>query len=106
MPINIRGDHDEILDAFMKVLREYESMHRGARIEAYRLDSASIRVRIVDPDFEGLDRAKRHEDVWRLLDELPEDVLSHLSRLLLLTPKEKKTSFASFEFDNAVPSIL
>jgi hypothetical protein len=104
MSIVIRGDHDETLDAFADVLREYETLHRRARIEAYRLDPASIRVRIIDPDFEGFDRAKRHEDVWRYLDGLPDDVLSHLSLLLLLTPREKKTSFASAEFDAPVAS--
>jgi stress-induced morphogen len=104
MAIDIRDDQDEILDAVGKILRVYEDRHPRARIEAYRRDSASIRIRIIDPDFEGLDRAKRHGDVWRLLDELPEDVLSHLSLLLLLTPKEKKTSFASYEFDHPVPA--
>lgn len=104
MAIDIRDDHDEVLDAVGQILRSYEGQHPRARIEAYRRDSASIRVRIIDPDFEGLDRAKRHEEVWRLLDELPEDVLSHLSVLLLLTPRERKTSFASYEFDHPVPT--
>jgi len=37
---------------------------------------------------------------------LPDDVSSHLSLLPLLTPREKKTSFASSEFDDPVSSAL
>ena len=94
MAIDIRDDHDEVLDAVGKILRTYEDRHPRARIEAYRQDSASIRVRIIDPDFEGLDRANRRENAWRLLDDLSEDVLSRLNLLLLPAPREKKASFA------------
>ena len=66
----------------------------------------SIRVRIIDPDFAGVGLAERHDAVWKLSDPLPEEVLSHLSGLLLLTPAEKKTSFANVEFDHPIPSEL
>jgi stress-induced morphogen len=104
MPSKIRGTTDQDLDAVMKVLSKYESKHSSADIEAYRQGPVSIRVRVVDPDFDKISRTDRHEAVWQVLDELSEDVLSQISTLLLLTPDERKKSFADVEFDDPVPS--
>ena len=100
MSITIRGDRDEVIDAFAEVLSDYEQRHPRAKIECYRSDAASIRVRIIDPDFEDVDRVQRHEDVWRWLEKLPEPVQFHLTWLILLTPKEAATSYSNHEFDN------
>lgn len=99
MGVIVRGESDEITDAFATILDLYRAKHPRAKIECYRSDPASIRVRIIDPSFEGVDRVTRHEDVWRWLDKLPEPTQSHLSWLILVTPEEAKTSFASHEFD-------
>jgi stress-induced morphogen len=72
----------------------------------YRHDSVSVRIRILDPNFKGKSRSQREEEIWTLLDELPEDVASEISLLLLLTPKEAEDSFASQEFDDPIPSKL
>ncbi len=104
MSLKIRGKSDKFLDAFMKTLAKYEAQHPRAQIEAYRQGRFSIRIRIIDPDFSGVALAERHDAVWQHLDELPEEALSHLSILLLLTPKEKKKSFANMEFENPIPS--
>jgi stress-induced morphogen len=106
MPLALRGRTDEYLDAVMTVLAKYESQHPRAEIVGYRQNSVSIRIRIVDPDFANISRTDRHDTVWRVLDELPEEIQSHLSTILLLTPDEKKKSFASLEFDDPVPSKL
>ena len=90
----------------MKVMAKYESQHPRAEFEGYRQNSVSIRIRIVDPDFAGVSRTDRHNAVWRVLDELPEEIQSHLSTILLLTPDEKKKSFANSEFDDPIPSKL
>lgn len=97
--ITIQGESDEVIEAFASVLSSYGKRRPHARIECYRSNPASIRVRIIDPEFEGVDRVKRHDNVWRLLEGLPEPVQSHLSWLILVTPEEAKTSFASLEFD-------
>ena len=75
-------------------------------IEAYRQNSVSVRIRIIDADFKGKGRAQREEEVWAALEQLPEDVAAEISLLLLLTPEEAKSSFASFEFDAPIPSKL
>jgi hypothetical protein len=43
---------------------------------------------------------------WQYLGELPEEVQSDISTVLLLTPDETKKSFANFEFDDPIASKL
>ena len=97
---------DDCLQAVADALAKYEHQHPNAKIEVYRQNSASVRARIVDPDFEGLSKAKRHDTVWAFIRDLPEDRQAEISVLLLLTPDELKTSLANYEFDNPVPSNL
>jgi stress-induced morphogen len=106
MTLKIRGATDANLDAVMKVLAKYQAQHPRAEIEAYRQNTVSIRVRIIDPDFAQVSRADRHDVVWKLLDELPEEIQSDLSTILLLTPDEKQKSLANLEFDDPIPSML
>jgi len=106
MSLKIRGESDSDLDAVMKVLAKYESQHPRAEIELFRQSSFSIRIRVVDPDFANFSRTDRHDAIWKLLEELPEEVLSNLSTILLLTPEEKKKSFANVEFDDPIPSAM
>jgi stress-induced morphogen len=106
MSLKVLGRTDDYLDAVMKVLANYEAQHPRAQIEGRRQNSVSIRIRIVDPDFANVSRTDRHDAVWRVLDELPEEILSQLTSILLFTPEEKKMSFASVEFDDPIPSKL
>ena len=90
----------------LDILETYKREHPRAIVDAYRQNSASIRVRVVDPDFEGIGRFARHDRIWNLLQELPENILSQITVLLPLTPEETKTSFANMDFDNPIPSRL
>ena len=91
-----------ILDA----LRDYESAHPHAQIEAYRQNPVSIRIRIIDPDLRGMDRVDRDSLLWKTLEKLPEEVQADITLLLLLTPEETAASIANLEFDHPVPSVL
>ncbi len=106
MSLKVRGKKDDYLKKVMQALSAYEVHHPSAQIEAYRQNSVSIRIRIVDPDFTRLSRSDRHDAIWQILEQLPEDVQSHISTLLLLTPKEAPKSFANVDFDNPIPSKL
>jgi hypothetical protein len=66
----------------------------------------SIRVRIVDPDFEGVSKSDRHDLVWEFVKRLPEEQQSEISVLLLLAPGELADSFANQEFDHPIPSKI
>ena len=97
---------DPILRQIASALREYDKAHPQAEIEAYRQNSVSVRIRILNPAFAGMSRVQREEEVWAVLDELPEDAVAEISLLLLLTPEEAKKSMASSEFDTPIPSRL
>lgn len=97
---------DPILRQIVNALREYEETHPEAEIEAYRQNSVSVRIRILNSEFAGKSRAQREEEVWAILNELPEEILADISLLLLLTPDEARNSFASFDFDDPIPSKL
>ena len=90
----------QILD----ILAAYERTHPQAQIEGRRHNPVSIRLRIIDPDFQTLDRIEREPDIWQLLRKLPEEVFVNITMLLLLTPEEAEHSFASQEFDHPIPS--
>ena len=107
MSIKIRGDKpDQILREIAGILNEYDKNHPKAKIELYRQNSVSVRIRILSPEFAGRSRAQREEEVWAILNKLPEETLAEISLLLLLTPNEAKNSFASLEFDDPIPSKL
>jgi hypothetical protein len=97
---------DHVLRQIVRTLDAYEKEHPNADIEAYRHNSVSVRIRILDPNFKGKSRSEREEAVWKALDHLPEDVIAEISLLLLLTPEEARKSFASTEFDDPIPSRL
>lgn len=106
MATAITGVRDGDVERLRAALGVYGADHPGARIQVYRQNSVSIRARIIDPDFAGIDRGRRHEAIWSLIEGLPEELQSQLSVLLLMTPEEAARSFASLDFDNPIPSDL
>jgi hypothetical protein len=97
---------DSGVQQVLDILARYDDQHPNAKIDAYRQNSASIRLRIIDPEFEPLDRVQREEWIWDILDGLPEGIQSQITLVLLLTAKEASFSFANFEFENPLPSNL
>jgi len=83
------------------------------RVDSYRYNSASLRVRIVDARFEGLDRDDRDSIVEPFIEILPPTTQSDIVNLVLLTPIEFEQPSESFrqyllntEFDCPSPSML
>lgn len=89
-----------------QALEGYQQSHPEAVIKSYRQNSVSIHVRIIDPGLRGMDKAERHDLIWKILESLPESMLSQISILLLLTPEEVKGSFANMDFEDPIPSRL
>jgi hypothetical protein len=82
-------------------------------VDAYRYNSASIRVRIIDRRFEGLSIEKRDAMVEPYIDELPERTQSDIVSLFTFAPSELKQSpkiYREFllneEFKHPSPSML
>jgi hypothetical protein len=78
--------------------------------DAYRYNSASIRVRVIDPRFEGLPIEKRDAMVEPLLEQLPEQTQADIMNLITLSPSEaanpSKLSLVNLEFEDPSPSML
>jgi hypothetical protein len=78
--------------------------------DAYRYNSASIRVRVIDPRFEGLEFEERDALVEPLLKQLPEEIQADIMNLLTLAPSETKKfsrkSLLNLEFEEPSPSML
>ena len=95
---------DPLLNEVQDVFGAYRERHKTSRVDVYRHNAASIRVRIIDPAFRGLDRVQREAKVWTLMDQLSDDARSDVSVLLLITPEEKQTSLMNLEFEDPTPS--
>jgi stress-induced morphogen len=78
--------------------------------EAYRFNSASIRIRIVDERFEEMPTIQREDLVWPMLDRLPKKTRDDISLLLLLAPSElneiNRHTLVNQEFEHPRPSKL
>jgi len=92
------------------------------QVDAYRYNSASIRIRVIDPRFEGLSDEKRDAMVEPFLDQLPASTQEHIYFLLTLAPSEHpeaaskatkdervkmlRKQLINAEFEDPVPSTL
>lgn len=100
------GERDEQVEQILAALSRYQDAHPNAQMDVRRRNPVSIRIRIIDPDFQGMDRVDREPELWRILEQLPEEIFANVTMLLLLTPEEAKQSFANYEFENPIPSPL
>lgn len=99
-----RGESDEIIEQIIAGLRPYLADRPKAKIDVYRQNRFSVRIRIIDPGFAKLGTAARHDIAWGYLEKIPDEAQSDISTLLLLAPAEVKKSFANVEFEDPVPS--
>lgn len=78
--------------------------------DAYRYNSASLRIRIVDPSFDGLSREQRDDQVEPILAQLDESIQADIMNLVLLYPGEDRDSFRAYvnneEFEHPSRSMI
>ncbi len=81
----IKNDAD--IRLVKKALEEhYRKRHPSALIDVYKRHHFILRIRIIDPDFKGKDWIQREEEVWPILEKLPEETFANITMLLLITP--------------------
>ena len=88
--------------------------HAGfEQVDAYRYNSASIRVRVIDSRFEGRSAEERDAMVEPHLERLPERTQADIMNLFTFAPSELEQTPATFrehllntEFDDPSPSML
>ncbi len=83
------------------------------RVDSYRYNSASIRVRVIDPRFEGMPRDERERMVEEQISRLPEDTQRDIVTIFCFAPSELAKvpkTFREFmlnaEFEDPSPSML
>jgi hypothetical protein len=96
--------------------RQVEDVLRGAgfsQVDAYRYNSASIRVRVIDPRFDGLSVEKRDALIEPHLEQLPDRIQADITNLFSFAPSELNQASGSFraylmntEFEDPSPSML
>ncbi|HEX7448385.1 MAG TPA: hypothetical protein VF306_12610 [Pirellulales bacterium] len=82
-------------------------------VDAYRYNSASIRVRVIDSRFEHLSPEKRDAMIEPHLDQLPESTQADIISLFSFAPSELQQAPKTFrqfllnaEFEDPSPSML
>lgn len=83
------------------------------RVDSYRYNSASVRVRVIDSRFEGMPRDERERRVEDQIARLPEDTQRDIVTLFCFAPSELRKVPKTFreymlntEFDDPSPSML
>jgi hypothetical protein len=80
------------------------------RAEAYQSNSASIRVRVIDPRFESRSISDRQDIVIPLIRRLPEETQEDILLLLTMAPSElgarNRHLLINLEFEHPLPSGL
>jgi hypothetical protein len=83
------------------------------QVDAYRYNSASIRVRVIDRRFEGMPREQRDGMVEPHLEQLPERTQADIVTLFTFAPSETQHTPKTFrefmlnsEFEAPSPSML
>jgi hypothetical protein len=103
----LRKKPDKPVKQLLDALRsDYLPSHPEARIDAYRYNAASIRIRVIDPGFSGKTMAEREDELWAILDRLPQETRADIHVLLLLSPQETETSLINLEFEDPTPTRL
>lgn len=89
-----------------KLLALYKAEYPQAKTEVKRYNSASIRVRIIDPRFAGMTPEARDGEFWKCMQELPDNAFTQITMAVLLAPGELKSSLANLEFEQPSRSHL
>jgi hypothetical protein len=83
------------------------------RVDSYRYNSASIRVRVIDSHFAGVSRDEREKKVEQQIEKLPEATQRDIVTILCFAPDELKQTPKNFrefmlnaEFDEPSESVL
>lgn len=79
-------------------------------VNAYRQNSASIRVRVIDERFEGMDRDEREAIVMPHIMALPKRTREDILLIIMLAPGELQTPgvhrLTNHEFEHPLTSNL
>jgi hypothetical protein len=98
------GETRSVEDALRKSFKQ---------VDSYRYNSASIRVRVIDPVFAGMSRDERERRVEEEIAKLAEDTQRDIVTVFCFTQEELRQTPKTFreftlntEFEDPSPSML
>ena len=102
-----RTDETRMVEEFLRAGGSF------AQVDSYRYNSASVRIRVIDPRFEGLSRDERDGMVEKYIHQLPPETQQDIVTLFTFAPSDLGKTPASLkeymfnvEFDDPSPSML
>jgi stress-induced morphogen len=99
MSCAIIGAEDARVQQLAKAMGAWQSEHVRSEIAVKRVNDFMVNIRVIDPDFQGMNRGERHDKIWEILETVPDEIVEEVSVLLLLTPSEANRPFADAAFD-------
>lgn len=100
-------DETRFVEEFLRTNGRFE------QVDAYRYNSGSIRLRVIDSRFENLPIEKRDAKVEKFLHQLPEETQRDIMILLTFaptelqaTPETAREALQNLEFENPSRSRL
>jgi hypothetical protein len=109
MPSTLKSQNRRETKETRLIERELKKAFPSAdSIAAYRYNSVSIRIRILDSVYKDKNRVEREAMVLPAIRALEQKIQDDITVLLLLTPAEhrRKESMLDLEFDDPMPSKL
>ena len=106
LPDYVIQDDPQIKAIKNQLERGFKKKHPRAAIDVYKRGEYSTRIRVIDPSFAGKDAVAREEEIWKILEPLPEETFTSISMLVLLTPEEMRKSPANAVFESPPPAQL
>ena len=100
VPVTRFQDWEVLRDADSELVERMLCGAGFSQVAAYRYNPASLRVRVIDPRFEGLSRAQRADMLEPAIKTLPEQLQVDIVRCWLFTPAEAPTSPEAWEFES------
>jgi stress-induced morphogen len=94
---------DTVAEKLQQALQKYQTAHPEAQVDLHRWSRHSIRIRVIDPGFQGMGFFARHDEVWKYFRSLPDEVVGQINSLITLAPSELGTSRKNYLFENPEP---
>lgn len=91
---------DTAVEKLQRALQEYQAAFPEAQVALYRWSPHSIRIRVIDPRFEGMGFFARHDEVWNYFRSLPDEVVGQINLLITPAPSELGSSRKNYLFEN------
>lgn len=95
---------ETLKDADSRRIEDLFRQEGFGRVDSYRLNPVSLRIRVIDPRFEEMSVPDREDLVFAVIDKLPREIREDILLLVILAPSEigkvNRHALINLEFEN------